>query len=591
MRDSEISDRLWLGEVVDENERIGVRALNAAHDGVIFAISVSDEPEVGAIVAVKGGSGDHEVSIKRVLTSARSAKADLYRLIARHNIDPFYPAEAHAEVNSWLEAPCIDDSTLEDLGDLPFVTIDNKDSRDLDQALFIKHAGQGFEVLYALADAAFYIPPGSSLFAEALKRGSSYYLPGFSVPMIPRLLSEGLVSLNPDQDRRSLVFIMRLDEAGNCLHTRIVRARIRSRRKLSYKRVQRFWDDPFGSSLAREDFRESLELLRVVGLLRIEDAKRRHVVDYHRIELNLRLDGEGNFLVSSRDRFEVEKCNEQISLLCNVEGARLLDEARGQEHVQAIFRVHPAPPVERLAQFEEFVSTLARLHGLDDRWVWKGVVQPLDEYLRMLPRHQRPRVAAVIQRQAILTNRRSLFGDTPGIHHGIGARVYARFSSPMREIVGIFTHKEALEMLGEAEKATPTEQDIELRKKVVDSANRSKALQRTLEKEAGLMVLDQLFSDDISKNVGERPVYRGTFIGMKSHLLYIRLDDPKIEVKLHLRDLDRLTGEVWRSDAIGVEVVPPQGSRFAPLQVGSVVSLRVASYNKKRKYWILAPIP
>ena len=68
---------------------------------------------------------------------------------------------------------------------MPFVTIDNAYSKDLDQAVFVEREGDGFVVAYAIADASFYVRPGSALFAEAMKRGASYYFPGFSVPMLP----------------------------------------------------------------------------------------------------------------------------------------------------------------------------------------------------------------------------------------------------------------------------------------------------------------------------------------------------------------------------------------------------------------------
>ena len=113
-----------------------------------------------------------------------------------------------------------------DMTDRAFVTVDNDHSMDLDQAyhptlygslsifsnnvalsLFkamhiapsIKggRAYGGFVVSYALADGAFYVPAGSPMFDESLKRnGTSYYMPGLCVPMLPRALSEDLMSLN-----------------------------------------------------------------------------------------------------------------------------------------------------------------------------------------------------------------------------------------------------------------------------------------------------------------------------------------------------------------------------------------------------------
>ena len=94
---------------------------------------------------------------------------------------------------------------------------------------------------------------------------------------MPRGLSEDLVSLNANVDRRALVFVMSLDMAGHCTDTKIQRARVRSRAKLTYGGVQQL-DDPGTSTLANRDFTGSLMLLKTIGLLRIAEARNRSVV-------------------------------------------------------------------------------------------------------------------------------------------------------------------------------------------------------------------------------------------------------------------------------------------------------------------------
>ncbi|MCD4749852.1 MAG: hypothetical protein K8R59_10810, partial [Thermoanaerobaculales bacterium] len=231
-----------------------------------------------------------------------------------------------------------------------------------------------------------------------------------------------------------------------------------------------------------------------------------------------------------------------------------------------------------------------RLHDLDSaRWRWRAANQPLADYLAALPRRARPGVAEAIERHAILMNRRSLFGDKVGAHYGIGASVYARFSSPMREIVGIFTHKEALEQLNGPSSAEPTDGDMILREKIVEAGNRSKSLQRTLEKEVLQLVLDRLFARDVELEMEHRPLRRGIVLGMKPHMLYVRLNEPPVEVKIHFKDLERSTGVQWRTDAHLVEAQPRQKSPFKVLWVGSEVVLRVVGHDRKRRRWLLEP--
>ncbi len=459
----------------------------------------------------------------------------LQRIVNRLGLDAPYPDAVEAETAAWQQAPGIDDPSLRDLTALPFVTIDNHDSRDLDQAMFIAPAKSGVILSYALADASYYVRAGSALFREALRRGASFYLPHVSYPMLPRALSEDLVSLNPDVDRRALVLRMTLDRDGACTRTEVVRARIRSAAKLTYPGVQRYYDgDP---TLADAPFTETLELLRTIGLQRIAAARARNAVQYRR-----------------GARLDVERYNEQVSLLCNVEGARMLADASGNPAVQAVFRVHPSPPPERLSEFAALTRLVATAHGLDPRrWVWDPDA-PLADYLDGLPENDR--VSRAIHHQAVMTNVRSTFDITPSQHYGVAADQYARFSAPMREIVGIYTHKEALELLADG----PATDDEAIRDEVVRAGNRSKALQKRLDKDVQKLALDDLFNTDVETAHKNRPWRLGTVIGVTPTRSYVALDDPDLEVKLYEH-------------------------KAADLVPGTAIKLRVKWHDNKRRRW------
>lgn len=171
-------------------------------------------------------------------------------ILEQEGLDPRFSDEVMAEAAALVASPGLDDPALEDQESIPYVTVDGEHTRDLDQALYLERDGDGYRILYAIADAAYYVRPGTALFAEALRRGTSFYLPGLSVPMLPRSLSEGAVSLNANVVRRALVFDMRIDDAGLCRGTEMRRARIRSRAKLTFEQVQTLLDEPAVSPLA-----------------------------------------------------------------------------------------------------------------------------------------------------------------------------------------------------------------------------------------------------------------------------------------------------------------------------------------------------
>lgn len=537
---------------------------------------------VGAIVRVPAPGSQEEVTL---LADPDTARARLYRILARHKVDPIHPEPVLAEAAAIAAAPGIDDPTLIDRCDLPFVTIDNDDSKDLDQALCLERRGEGYRVYYALADAAHFVRPGSALLEEALERGTSYYLPSLCVPMLPPILSEDLVSLNADVERRALLFVLDLDAEGRSTGTALERARIRSRAKLSYPGVQDYHDAREGHALSGQDFTESLDLLRVVGELRIGLSRERGVVEYNRNEVSVSLDPSGKrFEVGVRGRNGVERWNEQISLLCNMEGAQLLEEGSALEYVQAVFRVHPAPLHRRLGELDGIIGSIVDHRGLSEAWRWKRGDEELADYLKRLDSlDPEPRVLATIRRQIRYANRASTFQAELGRHHALGVDGYARFSAPMREVIGIFTHKEGLERLGLAE-PTNSAADLVLRERAITTANAAKKRQNAMRKEALGLAIEQLLSDELNVSPEDRPIRVGAVFGLRSSKAYAALDDFPIELKVYRDDLEAAFGCKYRLNAAESCLAPVDGEGPS-FGLGDEIRLRTKAYDPGRRRW------
>jgi ribonuclease R len=541
----------------------------------------------GDFVAVEV-EGPKARTVRRV-ARASTALASIWEIAARHGLDPVFPPEVEEEARRLEEQPGLDDPALVDLTHLPFCTIDDAGARDLDQALHLERDGDGHLVRYALADAAYYVRPGSRLHDEALRRGSSYYLPGLVVPMLPRRLSEGVISLNEEVERRSMVFEMQLDAGARCVQTRLVRARIRSRAKLSFEQVQDFIDGRPTPGIEGE-LAASLALLRPVGEARIRLAEARGVVRFRRVRVKTDLSGEQGrrFHALSELRNDVERYNEQLSLLCNVQGARFLQAARPSDGVQAIYRVHPPPTEERYAQLERLLTVLSAARDLDPAvWTWRRAKASLADFLRRLPVDAPATIGAAraVHRHAILLNLRSTFAEEPAGHFGVGASVYARFSAPMREMVGVFCHKEAWEQAtGTGRPDDPA--DEELRDRVVEVANRARQVQRSVEKAADRLVLDQLLTDDLDRPAEDRAAHPGTLVGLSPSRAYVLLEEPPIDAKVYFRDLERLLGHRLRVDEAGVRLFDPDGDRTIAL-LGDGVTLRVVGRDAARDRWQL----
>ncbi len=520
-----------------------------------------------------------------------TGREELLGIATALNLSVDFSPEVLAEADAWVADPRVNDPALVGRTETPFVTIDGEHSKDLDQAVFVARDGTGYLVEYAIADAAFYVRPGSALFAEAMRRGASYYFPGFSVPMLPRQLSEGVISLNPGVERRALVFRHRLDGVGQLLETTLQRARVKSRAKLSFATVQQLIDAREASPLKGAEFEESLRLLREVGRKRMAIAVSRGLVRYRREEVNVELDGQGlAFAVMEVVRDEVELWNEQISLMCNAEGGRLLRE-HPSPALQPIYRVQAGPDPKRLEVFARLTEKVAALNALPtEPWVWRPDALPLAEYLLRLPAvnelTREERLSRAVMRQAMMVNMRSEYSTVPGIHSGVGAEPYARFSAPMREIVGVFLHKEALELLrGDL---NPNAGDEALRAQVVVVANASRETQRRVQDLSNEVVLNRLFTPQLAMPAAQRTLYRSTVMGFSGGKVHVRLDLPPLDVKVLFFDLAKTFAGAWLEIADDGASLKAKGTTAALLRLGQAVDLIVDRRDEANRRWVFA---
>jgi exoribonuclease R len=226
-----------------------------------------------------------------------------------------------------------------DRTDLPFMTIDPPTSLDLDQAMCLERRdGGGFRVHYAIADVLSYVAPGSALDEETWRRGQTVYLPDGNVPLHPRVLSEGVVSLLPEQERAAMLWTIDVSSDGEIRSARLQRARVRSRAKLDYEHVQAAADS---GSLP-----EPVALLPELGRLLIERGLARGALNLPMPAQEVERDGDDSWRLVLRPLVPAEEWNAQISLLTGCAAAQIMLTGK-----VGLLRTMPAPPpqaVDRL---------------------------------------------------------------------------------------------------------------------------------------------------------------------------------------------------------------------------------------------------
>ena len=253
--------------------------------------------------------------------------------------------------------------------ELPLLTIDPPESRDLDQAVHIERRDGGYRVSYAIADVGALVAAGTPLDVEAHARGVTVYAPDAKAPLYPAPLSEGNGSLLPREWRPVVLWSIDLDGAGEQVAVRVERSEVRSAAQHTYADLP----DGFAALLAE------------VGGLRAAIERDRGGVSLRVPEQEVVPDGSGGWTIAYRTPLPAEDHNAQVSLLTGMAAAGLMLESG-----LGILRIQPPPEEKALARFR----LQARALGSE----WAGG-QSYGEFIRSLDPAV-PRQAALLQEAA-----------------------------------------------------------------------------------------------------------------------------------------------------------------------------------------------
>src|SRR5919199_1517069 len=340
---------------------------------------------------------------------------------ARLQVPADFPPEVLRAAEQAAAAPALPDR---DLTAVEFVTVDPPGSTDLDQALHIERRGDGFAVDYAIADVPAFVPPGGPVDAEARRRGQTLYAPDQRTPLHPPVLSEGAASLLEGQVRPAFVWRFELDADGEVRRTELVRAMVRSRRRLDYGQVQAAVDGlaavPDGGPDPDEIVARQAVLLRAVGVRRMALEEARGGANLPLPEQEVEA-VDGRYSLTLRPVVPAEDWNAQLSLMTGMAAARIMLDAG-----VGVLRTLPAPDADLVARFR------LQAQALGVAWP-EGT--PLGAFLRGLRRDE-PRELALMHEAGALFRGAAYAPLLPGrpepavTTHAAVAAPYAHVTAP-----------------------------------------------------------------------------------------------------------------------------------------------------------------
>ncbi|MBQ6373716.1 MAG: ribonuclease R [Clostridia bacterium] len=368
-------------------------------------------------------------SVERVLGDASSMKALLRAVAEAHGFSTVTEDAAAFEAADFPSViPPEEQACRTDLRGLDVFTIDGETAKDFDDAVSIERTAAGFRLGVHIADVSHYVRPGTAIDADALRRGTSLYLPGLTVPMLPERLCNELCSLMPDVDRLALSLFMVIED-GTVTDHQLVRSVIHSRARLTYRAVNRLFDGDDAGIAPR--IADALQDMRALSQVLRTRRRERGAIDFDMDEPEFLLDANGEpSEILCEPRGEAERIIEDFMLAANETVAAL---ARNTE-LPFVYRIHEPPDADRIRAFERLLDSVG-LHvrlGADPH---PGQLQKILAGASDHPAYE------VIRNDLLRSLKRAQYSDKPLGHYAMALSDYCHFTSPIRRYPDLIVHR------------------------------------------------------------------------------------------------------------------------------------------------------
>lgn len=411
-----ISDKDNLSSDIYIDEKFSKKAKN--NDKVVCEIikyPKNGSPE-GRIVEVLGNKNDFNVDVLSIIRS--------YGLK-----DNFSKKTKKEAIFIEKEVDISKQNDRKDLRDLFTVTIDGRDSKDFDDAISIEKDEEDFILYVHIADVSHYVKENSEIDKEAYQRGNSTYLYNIVLPMLPEELSNGICSLNPNENRLALSLKMRINKLGKVVDYKIYKSIIKSNYRLVYDDVNDYLDNK-DKVYDDEILIEKLELFDNLYKILKNKREKRGAIDFNFTESQIDVNEKGDVLnISIFERGSANKMIEEFMLVSNETIASLF----AYMDFPSLYRIHEKPKDEKVESFKNILNTLGynikgkELHPKDFQEILKEVSGKDDESL--------------VNMLMLRTMRKAKYANYRDIHFGLATKYYTHFTAPIRRYPDLIVHR------------------------------------------------------------------------------------------------------------------------------------------------------
>ena len=506
--------------------------LNGATHGDKVQVTLIDWPEnskspFGKITKIIGKPGDHETEIHSILL-----EFDLpYR----------FEQEVEEDLkNISLNIDKKEISKRRDMrNDLTF-TIDPKDAKDFDDALSFKILENGnFEIGIHIADVSHYVQPNTIIDKEAYHRATSIYLVDRVVPMLPEILSNGVCSLRPNEEKLTFSAVFEMNSKAEILSQWFGRTVIYSNNRFSYEEAQSIIENCSENTLKRYEIPKNISLsealyfaevptiqaiIKLNNLAKILRKKRLDsgAISFDKAEVKFHLDNNAIPTgVYFKETKQANKLIEEFMLLTNKKVAEFIGKKDGKPSNKTfIYRVHDEPDIEKLSLLQNIVKNFGYKINIDTK---ESISKSLNQLLKDV--HGKSE-ANMVETLTIRSMSKAIYTTENIGHYGLAFDYYSHFTSPIRRYPDVMTHRLLQQYLNGEKPAKKESYETKCKHVSIREELASKAERQSIK-------YMQIKFMEKQKNVE----YQGVISGVTEWGIYVEINDNKCEGMVRIKDI------------------------------------------------------